>query len=478
MFKLPMSAARIEAGQRRLFTRGAIALVAGAAMFGSTAAASPAQAALAPVEQGYQAQARGLGVTLKAGPILLKKYGFKDEHLGLLSVDGKWGICYDYGKKSPDGDWKSGPIADMKPGRDRDRMQWTANARWAEAQKSDKAAMAYKSTINRIRSAEFRSDWAKSYVPQLKAQGKADWVALSDRWLAESAKYAGQPKLTIDRNAPAPGGKGVVVVKLTVNGHPYPGMPVKWTSSGVAVTTVGKLTRKDGTASLAFVRSGGPLSVEAVPTVPEWREAGYTVPSKASIQHLIRGGFSTTLKASTKFDSLAGVSVSQKCDSTCDGKPPVTISAKSNGSPIRWQAVMGGKVMRTLEVASGSGVAKPFTGVDGQDVVLRYSVKVGGKWSAYRYAKTYRVVCPAAPKLTIHAVCDCEGKGLATFTVQAPGGPRSYEVTVAGATKRIGRTASADFQVPVKELARTEVSWSAFDGSKRIGGGELTPWTS
>jgi hypothetical protein len=159
---------------------------------------------------------------LKPGPILAKKYHFADEHLGFLAVKGRPGICYDYGAEGPDGTNTSGPIAGVPAGKTRDRMQWIANRYWADAQKSDNAAAAYKSAINRIRSAEFRSDWAKSYVGQLKP-GHASVITLSDRMLAESARFAGPAKVTLTFSKPAPGGVGAALAKVTQAGNPLPG---------------------------------------------------------------------------------------------------------------------------------------------------------------------------------------------------------------------------------------------------------------
>lgn len=464
------------------FARRSSAVLLGVALGGSAIVAAPAQAAEkpAPVEQGYRTQARGLGITLKAGPILLKKYGFKDEHLGLLSVNGEYGICYDYGEKSPDGRWTSGPVGDVKPGKARDRMQWTANAHWVEAQKSDKAAAAYKITINWFRSAEFRSDWAKSYAPQLKAQGKASWVAMADQWIEDAETFAGPAKVALDYSRPLPGGKGTAVVKVTQNGKPLSGAAVKWSIAGAAATSAGKTSRKDGTASATFVRGAGPVSIQVSAVVPEWREAGYTIPSRSSVQHLIRGGFSATVKASASFDSLLGVKAAANCEPFCDGTSTVTMESKASSSPTRVQAISGGKVLATLELAAGKAGKKSFTGRDGQSIGMRYSVRVNGKWSSWRTVKGITVVCPAWPKVTVTKVCACDGPGSASYTLTAPGGSRFYLVDVNGKRAKLSGKASTTISLTVPKGTDVSATFTAYADAghtKKLASGVLDAWT-
>lgn len=402
---------------------GALALVGGV----STAAAA------ATPEPTYRIAAVQHGYNLKPGPILAKKYGFNSEPVGTIQLNGQVGICYDYGKQSPDGRWATGSIADVPNAATRVQMQFLVNKYWAGALRSDLQAAALKGAVNRLRSAEFRSDWKASYVGQLKKRNPAV-VPLSDRMLSE-AKSAGPVSVKVAFvSKPTPGVAGLAVAAAKGNGRSFAGQAVTWSVANAAVTSSAKSAAADGTARLRFVPTGaGAVKVTATLVSPEWRIAGYSIPSSGRKQHLIRGAERNTVRtvAAASYDSRFGTTVTQDCSTTCDGKPPITFTAKAGANALKWEAVVGKTVVGKLSVAAGKTAKATFTGRDGQHITFRYAVKVAGKWSGWRTSPSaFDVVCPAWPVVTMTKACACKGPAKVTYTFASPGDKRFRVVTL------------------------------------------------
>jgi hypothetical protein len=105
-------------------------------------------------------------------------------------------------------------------------------------------------------------------------------------------------------------------------------------------------------------------------------------------------------------------------------------------------------------------------------------VKVGGKWSAYRSAKTFDVVCPAWPAVAMTKACACKGGGKVSYTFTSPGGIRLYEVELNGQTKRISGTQSVALTVATPKGTSVAASFTAYDSAgKRLSSGVLDAWT-
>lgn len=429
----------------------------------------------------YQAAQSGKGYLLKAGPILLKKYGFKTEWLGALEVNGILGDCYDYGKQSPNGSWKTGSIADVSDPVVRTRMQFVSNRYWAAGLTSAKVSAARKSTENRLRSSEFRSDWAKSYVAQLKGTGVAE---LSDRMLAEANANAGPVSLKgAFTSKPAAGVAGTLTLTAISNGHAFPGQSIKWSVTNASTTSASKVTTNSGSALLRFVPNGaGVVKVRATLVTPEWRAARYSTPTTSKRQHLIRAGDHSTVDTvwAGSFDFKYATTVTQDCGVECAGRPPVTFTAQAGLTPVQWRATAGTKTVAALSLKAKASGSKTFTGIDGQKITFAYRVLVGKNWSGWRTASSFDVVCPAWPGITPVKVCACKGARTGGYTFTSPGGTRFYTVrlTIGGQAqeKSVAGNESVTLTGPIADGAHVTADFDAFADSahtKRLAAGKL-----
>jgi hypothetical protein len=443
---------------RTLSALAATALFAGVGVTQADASSTPA-GITTPADPANVSIAALLpqGILLDAGPILRKKYNFKTEWLGPIEAGGQLGDCYDYGKQSPDGKWHVGKVADVKDSEQRAEIQWLENQFFVPGLKSRSIAAARKSAVNRIRSAEFRSDWKSSYVGQLKTKGSGV-AAMSDRMLADAKRYAGTVKLTGSFTVKAkPGVTGTVVVKATANGHPYVGRQVQFTLANTTVKTATKTTGADGTAVLKFIPTGAAaVKVSGNLISPEWRLASYSVPSSNLKQHLVRNADRSTVKTpwSSSYDTKFSTTVTQDCGSVCTGKPPITFTAKAGASPVQWRAMAGTKQVAFLSLKAGAEGSRTFTGADAQVYALQYRVYVGGKWSTWRTSQTITAVCPAWPGMTPTKTCVCKGGGSISYAVTGPGGSRFYvaRFTIDGVPQEQSFTGagSVKFTTPLK----------------------------
>lgn len=258
------------------------------AVAGAILVPGPAQAAEAPIQA---AACRELGYQLDAGPKLKAAAGFRTEWIGNLCVDGRAGICDDYGLSAPDGQWIDKP-AKRRPGSDRATQveQYIANAHPTAMTDSKTTSAAYKSAINRAVSKGFRSDWESTYKPKFRSLDP-QVIKLADAWLADAERNAGPVKVTGGLTSkPLPGGKGRISITATGNGKALTGAQVSWKVSGGKVLTFSKTTTAKGQAVLDFTRGSGPVSFAAVVTSPEWRTSMWSRPTSGKKQHLIRGG--------------------------------------------------------------------------------------------------------------------------------------------------------------------------------------------
>jgi hypothetical protein len=450
----------------------AVSALAALTLGTGTAVAVAAQPERPVTAQTYAVSSANQGVTVDAGPILRKKYGFRTEWLGTLTVDGHQGICVDYGKRSPDGTWSTGNVPGVS-GRTDQRMAWLVNAYWSQAMSSDKYAAALKSATNRLASAEFRSDWSKSYVKQLKGKGI---VELADDMLAKSNAAGNVAVVGQFADKPLPGGSGTYVVTAKGAGQALAGQRVRFTAKGA---TVGKTatTNSAGKASVRFTRTSvGAVTLRAAVDSPDWRKV-YVSSASSGHQHLIRGGYTVSTSVGGSYDSTFGLTVNQSCDTVCNGRPPVTFTAKASGAPVKWQALAGGKVVKTLTLkAGGSGTAK-FTGSDGQRVTFRYSVKTGANWSGYRVARTFDVVCPPWPAITVTKTCPCKGTPVVTYRFTGTG--RYDVVTLNGKTAALNPGQKVTLTATAPKGATVTAGFDAYSDAgrtKRVGGGVLDSW--
>lgn len=425
------------------------ALVAATITLGGVA---PAHAATpTPHGPGAAAVEQCHGYLLDAGPRLKKVAGFRTEFIGTIRNGGQCGICPDYGLQGPDGRWTSGSYSWIKDREVRERVAWLANAYWADAAKSDRQAAALKVAINRLLSPDFRADWP-GYAKQLRAKD-AGVAPRADEMLTAS-KAVGTVKMTaVVTSKPKPGGVGVVEVKATGNGRPLAGQPVRWTVANARTVSSSTTTRADGTATLKVAWDGATaLQVSAEVTSPEWRKAVYSTPSSGRRQHLLRGSYAVKSAARVRYDAALGVTVTQDCSGTCDGKPPVTFEAEAGATATTWQALVGGKVVKTLAVPAGKKASATFTGADGDVVTLRYRTGKG----AWRTAKTFTVVCPPWPDFKV--ACACDGTFAVVF--DQPSAKHYYTATVGSST--VSLPSKAPVTTPLKTGAAAAITVTAY----------------
>lgn len=449
----------------------AIALVGGVAA--SATAATPE-----PTQYGTAAASECRGHILNAGPKLRSKAGFRTECIGLIQLGRNWGICIDYGLQGPDGKWGNGPIRSIQDSDVRARVSWLANAYTDDAERSPRQAAALKGAIGRLLSADFRYDWAHSYVGQYRAKDPAV-PGRSDEMLAAS-KAAGDVKATAVLTVkPKPGGVGVVEITAKGAGRAIAGAKVTWSLAGAQTVKASDQTRADGTASIRFTWDGAKaFTVNAAVTSPASDKAVFSTPNSRRKQHLVRGGYSVRTTAQVRYDALLGATVEQNCDTTCDGKPPVTLTAEAGAQATTWQALIGGKVVASLNVAAGRSGTKTFTGMDGDRIALRYRIGKG-KWRAAK--TTFTVVCPPWPAITVVKTCVCKGAGTVTYEITKPAGIRAYvaRFTVNGQTETSDLAGTKTFTAPLTAGTTVELSFSAYDkpGGTELAAGVLDGFT-
>lgn len=373
------------------------------------------------------------GYRLTPGPILAHKYHFSSEYLGTIETGGLLGLCIDYGKKSPDGHWTEGDLTLISDPTTRTRVQYLTNRYFDGALHSNTTAAALKSAVNRLRSSEFQSDWDHSYVTQLHAH-HPEVITLTDRMISEATRTAGPVTLTETfLTKPTPGHPGTAQATATTNHHPATGQTITWSATNATTTTTTTRTSSTGTARVTFTPTGGgPVTLTATLTTPEWRVAAYSVPSSNTRQHLIRAAVhnTATLTAHATYDTKYKTTITQHCATECTGHPPITFTATAGATAVRWRATVGTKTVGTLNLKAHTTRADTFTGTDGQTITFAYQVRTTHGWSPWRTTQTFTVVCPAWPTVTAVKHCVCRATGSIAYTFTAPASSRFYTVTL------------------------------------------------
>jgi len=410
-----------------------------------------------------------LGYWLDAGPRLKAKYGHSKRFFGPIYNKGILGDCIDYGKADPNGDWSTGAFGYVKGDKLRAQISLIESKYWTAGLTSSRYAAARNSTVNRLKDPkDFEYDWDHKYVAEFTRIDKGV-IALSDRMLAEAKAYAGPVKVVAAfTTAPAKkGATGVVQVKVTANGRPYPGQAIRWTVTGGKVTAAGKTTSKNGTAVLKLTQTGNaPVTVTPVVVTPDWRRAKFSTPTSGRKQHLVRGVGPVTTRATV---SHYTATVAQDCGDGCDGRPPMTLTATAGTKAVQWRVISGTKVIGTLSLKAGKTGTAKFTGTDGQHLLIQYRVK-GGKW---RTAQIFDVICPAWPKVVIGCACD----GALTVTL-TPTGSRYYTASVG--TKTVDLAGPTTVKTVLKAGSAATISVTAYQDAahlKPIGSHTYGTWT-
>ena len=446
------------------FTR-VLAAIAAIALIGGVATTATA-ASPEPTQYGTAAASDCLGLILDAGPRLKAKAGFRTECVGLIKLNGKWGVCIDYGLRGPNGKWGSGPISSINDKRTRERVTWLGNQ--LDDSLTQTRAFEIASAIKRVVSADFRHDWP-SYARQPKVSPAM--ASRSDRWV-EDSKAAGDVKTTaVLVTKPKPGGTGVIVVTTKGAGRPISRAEVKWSTAGIKVTSAAKETRSDGTAALRFTWEGSKaLTAKAVVKSAASAKAVFSTPNSGKNQHLVAGGYTVKSTALVRFDSILGAEVTQDCSTNCEGKPPVTLTAEAAAKAATWQALVGGVVKKTLTLPAGKKASALVPGVrDGDRIAFRYRIGKG-EWRTSK--TTFTVVCPPWPTVTVVKTCVCKGTGTVTYTItKAPGNrPNVARFTVNGDVKTVDLVDTLTFTAPLAPGTSISLGFSAYD---KPGGTEL-----
>lgn len=454
------------------FTRILFAAVLAVTLSGGLAATGALADTPPPSTIHAVAKEKQLGYWLDAGPRLKAKYGHGKRFFGPIYLDGVLGDCVDYGKADPDGDWSTGAFGHVRGSVLRQQIQWVESKYWTSGLTSKTYAAARNSTVNRLKDADFRFDWARSYVRQFRAKDPRV-AALSDRMLADAKKYAGLVKVSavFEQGAQKKGDAGAVRVKVTANSRAYPGQALTWKATSARIASAPKATGKDGTALLRVVRTGkAPIVVTAAVVTPDWRRARFSTPTNSGRQHLVRGVGPVTTRVTV---SHHAASIGMACTGGCDGRPAMTLTSTAGAVATQWRALDGKKQVASLALKVRQTKTARFTGADGHDLTIQYRTKVGARWTAWRTSQTFEVICPPWPKVTLECACD----GALTVSL-TPTGSRYYVATVG--TKTVPLDGRTTITVPLKRGEAAGITVTAYSDAgrtKAIGTHTYGTWT-
>ncbi len=412
------------------------------------------------------------GYLFKAGPKAAAR-GATDEWIGSQILNGKQGICPDYGKATPDGKFKPGdsPASFIRDPALRSAVTRMVNDNWEYAKDSNRGMAALVSAVNRKLSSDYRYDWAKSYAAQMRAKDPAA-LDLSNRIL-NSTGNAG--KLTAKGQfLSRPGAGEMGTYRVTTQ----PGAAVLWGFQGAEITRTGAPFKADnrGVAEVGFLRSTtGAVRITATVTVPNASALIWSQPTPGH-QHLLRVALHATAKAqvSGRYDSTPAATVESKCDEHCEGKPQVTATAVASRADRQFEAFTGARKVAEVNVPAGQAVSLVIGQgkvTDGEKAVIRYRARAGYGWTGWRTIRTIIVVCPPWPDVTLVKHCACKVGADVVYRFVIPPSARFYRValTEGGRTQvkdlRGGQQTELSSQLSKGE--RVVASWTAYADSKR-----------
>lgn len=210
-----------------------------------------------------------------------------------------------------------------------------------------------------------------------------------------------------------PGGLSTVTVSVKAGVIGVPNIPIRLAVTGGSANRLTGVTGKTGTASFA-VRAG----VSGVTIKPTLRLPAATIKANnppKGYQHLYKPMW-RNVTISTSFQRTLDLTVGYDCSIVCDGKPPVTYTAKAGASRTQWEGLVDGVRVSGVDLVAGStSASRSFVAADNKTVTLRYRVLIGTTWSAWRNHSTMVIDCPPVIQVTFQATCLCNGAN-ATFS--------------------------------------------------------------